>query len=349
MAGQYKPKPVFQLRKDPAHKKGSALQGLNCNAASGALLVDFVTCGAKRPSGAHVRELTNDFVGGVHVGQVAVALDKGWNIDLDTNNGQFESVVKALRKGRGVSLSGSSSATVGTKFQADEDFAGNHQWALTDIRDAGGEPEILVYDPLADGRRNGIATSPMWMPVSRVKTFAGKLDMRSKQEVAAKKPKEPLGIGRAIYGVTDVVACGGTPTPKTTPTPTSTVKLRPGAVLVNGEIGREMTVIVPVARVRGGPTTEAEIVGRKHIGMKFKAFQKINGQRVAGFRTWFGGREGERWMHGMLFGPAGLSATMGPEPGNDPAVNDPDAPNDSALPDETEDVFDEDVGEVGEL
>ena len=166
--------------------------------------------------------------------------------------------------------------------------------ALTDIRTAaGGRREILVFDPLADGRRRGIATSPMWIPAGIVREFAGKLDLRSKSERAAKRPRRPLWLGRATYGVTDVVACGGKVVPG--------VRLRKGALLENGRAGRDRAVRVAVARMRERPTTTSDIVGRKRAGDTFRAFQRIKGQRVAGDSIWFGDRTNARWMHRSLF------------------------------------------------
>ena len=326
MAGQYRPRAVFQLKRDPRHPKGSALGGVNCNPTAGAVLVDLTSCGGKRTTGAAVRELTNDTVGGTVLSVVASALRRGFDVDLDIDTASFDRVTKALQAGRGVSLCGSSSATRGTRFQASETFDGNHQWALTDIRTVeDGRLEILVFDPLADGRRRGIATSPMWISSSVVREFAGMFDLRSKADKAAKLPRRPLGIGRATYGVTEVVACAS----KKGPTPG--VRLRAGASLVNGQAGRDRVVGVAVARIRERPTTTSDIVGRKRAGDTYRAYQRIRGQRVAGDPIWLGDRTGGRWMHASLF-----RALMGAgaEPGLDQLGEDPEA---AALPDAADD------------
>lgn len=344
MAPQFRPRAVFQLRRDPKHPKGSRLGGVNCNPSAGATLVDFVTCGARRTTGAAVRELTRDTVGGTSLSVVVAALRRGFDLDIDVNTGSFERVIKALKAGRGVSLSGSSIATVRTRFKASETFDGNHQWAVTDIhRNAAGEVELLVYDPLADGRRRGIATSPMWMPVDIVREFAGKLDLRSLAEKAAKRPRRPLGLGRATYGVTEVASC--TPaTPKRPPT----VTVNTGASLVNGQTGRKRTVKVPVGRIRERPTTTSDIVGRKRAGEMFLTFQVVKGQKVAGSRIWYGDRGGERWMHSSLF-HAIAGAAAGPDLeslGEDPtAVQAPDAAEDHGIDDELLEGTEDDVAE----
>ena len=345
MAARFRPRPVFQLKRDPRHPRGSALGGVNCNPSAGAVLVDLASCGAKRTSGAAVRELTNDMVGGTVLSVVASALRRGFGVDLDIDTGSFDRVVKALNSGRGVSLCGSSLATRGTKFQASEKFDGNHQWALTDIRKGSdGHTEILVFDSLADGRRRGIAVSPMWMPADVVRKFAGNLDLRSKAEKDAKKPRRPLGLGRATYGVTDVIACGGKAAAP------AAVRLRPGAVLVSGQAGRDRVVGVAMARIRERPTTTSDIVGRKRNGETFRVFQRIKGQRVGGDPLWLGDRTGDRWMHNSLFrSPTQEVAEPGlDEIGEDSeAVAAPDASEDHGAEEEllegSEDGVEEDV------
>ncbi|HET9757679.1 MAG TPA: hypothetical protein VFP66_14325 [Candidatus Limnocylindrales bacterium] len=344
MAGQFRPPAVFQLQRDPKHPTGSRLGGVNCNPTAGATLVAFVTCGAKRTTGAAIRELTNDTEGGTVLSTVVAALRRGFGVDIDVDTGSFERIIKALDSRRGVTLSGSSIATRGTRFQASETFDGNHQWALTDIRTGdGGRREILVFDPLADGRRRGIAISPMWIPAAIVREFAGKLDLRSKAEKAAKRPRRPLGMGRATYGLTEIVACGG----KAVPVPR--VRLRAGASLVHGQAGRDRVVGVAIARIRERPTTTSDIVGRKRAGDTFRAFQRIKGQRVAGAPIWLGDRTGERWMHASLFRALSQVAEPGVgQVGDDPeAVAIPDAADDQGTDDEllegAEDGVDEEV------
>ena len=343
----YRPKPVFQLKKDPAHREGSKLSGVNCDPTAAATLVDFVTCGRRTATGAQVRELTGDTAGGTTLRQVARAVAKGFGIDFDVNTTRFTRVVEALDDGRGVSLCGSSVATHGTPFQASETFTGNHQWALTDIRSrADGTREILVYDPLADGRRPGIDRAPSWIPVDVVREFAGMLDFRSEAEVAAHAPRRPLGIGRATYAVTEVNRCAaGHPPPVTGAAPAPDVQLRPGAVRVGGADGRVLRVDVAVGRVRARPRTTSAIVGRKYDGDTFRAFQKVRGQRVAGTRVWFGDRSGSRWMHASLFDlhpaghPGGFAAGGGDpaDPADPPDLEQPgDDPESVDLPDGVE-------------
>ena len=101
---------------------------VNCNPSAGATLVALVTCGAKRTTGAAVRELTRDTEGGTVLSTVVAAVRRGFGIDIDVDTGSFERVIRALDSRRGVTLCGSSIATRGTRFQASESFDGNHQW-----------------------------------------------------------------------------------------------------------------------------------------------------------------------------------------------------------------------------
>jgi hypothetical protein len=343
----YRPQPVFQLRKDPHHPKGSKLRSVNCNPTAAATLVDFVTCGHRTATGAHVRELTGDFDGGTVLSDVSRAVANGFHVEFDRNTAKFASVIRALEAGRGVTLCGSSIATHGTEFQGSLTFTGNHQWALTDIRtnpDSGGR-EILVFDPLADHRFEKVDTAPSWIPVDIVRAFAGNLDFRSKQEIKDDKPRRPLGLGRATYAVTEVNECtadGGNAHDDAVPH----VRLRPGAKPFGGATGKQLVVAVPVGRVREGPTTMAEIVGRKGDGDTFGAFQKIRGQEVAGSRLWFGGRMGGRWMHSSLFEVDEAGAVDVDEPGEDPeAIG---LPAGVEIPDAEDEVLEAPEGELDE-
>jgi hypothetical protein len=237
-----------------------------------------------------------DKVGGTNNKEVARALAKGFGVDLDLHSGSFKDVVAALREGRGVSLSGSSVATMGIKeFDAQHGFDGNHQWALVGIEDHPGEPIITVIDPLADGRR-GLARSPLRMPLSIVREFAGMLDFRTEQEIREKRPRKPLGIGKAVYATTEVVRCKGPGAAAP-----AAVVLGHKAALVNGHEGTLKTIRANVGRIRSAPSTGAPIVGRKVRGTVFRACQTVSGQEADGGGLWFGDRDGKRWMHSSLF------------------------------------------------
>lgn len=170
-------RPVFVKQLD-----GSRYAGLNCTCAAGAMALDRHTIGAKKTNGATVRmycrndDGTPDVTGGTRLTQVADALERRWDISLTVRLGEtFDYFAEQIRQGRGAILQGWAGVTKGTKWQASESFAGNHAWYVNDHNDDG----YLVYDPLADGRRAGIATSPMRIPKSVVMEFAGRLNVAS--------------------------------------------------------------------------------------------------------------------------------------------------------------------------
>lgn len=176
-------RPVFVKQLD-----GSRYGGLNCTCASAAMALDRYTIGKERTTGAYVRALTGDTMGGTNLDQVANALKSRWGITLDVERGEtFDRFYDRIRAGQGAILQGWAGVTKGTKWQASESFSGNHAWYVNDHNENG----FLVYDPLADGRRDGIATSPMRIPKSVVQEFAGKLNV-------AAEGYRALGYGR-IY------------------------------------------------------------------------------------------------------------------------------------------------------
>lgn len=155
----------------------------NCTCYSGAMAGEYHTCGAKKPTGKRVRELTGDTRGGTTLIQVDAALYRGWGIDLDTRIGsqkltwdQFEAKINA---GRGAILQGSYAVIQGTRFQGDANFTGNHAVYVP--------PTWAVMDPLCDGRRPGIYRyHGERYPKDLLRRFAGTLEL---------SPGNRLGIG----------------------------------------------------------------------------------------------------------------------------------------------------------
>ena len=144
----------------------------SCTCYSGAMAGEYHTCGAKKPTGKRVRELTGDTSGGTTLLQVDEALQKGWDIDLDTRIGSakltWDEFVAKINAGHGAILQGSYLAFHGTKFDASPNFTGNHAIYVP--------PGWAVMDPLADGRRAGIYKYHGEVyPQSLIKKFAGLL------------------------------------------------------------------------------------------------------------------------------------------------------------------------------
>lgn len=167
---------------------GSRYAGLNCTCAAAAMALDRHTIGRYRTTGAYVRALTGDTSGGTNLVQVESALQRRWGVDLDVRYRlPFEEFERRIRSGQGAILQGWEAVTRGTRWQASETFGGNHAWYVNDIDP---DARFLVYDPLADGRRDGIARSPMRIPRSVVREYAGKLDVSDPAE-----PYRALGLG----------------------------------------------------------------------------------------------------------------------------------------------------------
>lgn len=160
--------PPFQRQLNP----GDPLGSLNCTCYSAAMAGNYHTCGAKRPLGERVRELTYDRVGGTTLLQVDAALYRGWGINLDTRMGsskltwtQFAAKINA---GHGAILQGGYSAINRTRFTGSKTFTGNHAIFVP--------PRWLAMDPLADGRYAGIYKFHREAyPQTLLKDFAGRL------------------------------------------------------------------------------------------------------------------------------------------------------------------------------
>jgi len=274
----YRPAFVKQL-------DGSKYAGLNCTCAAGAMALDRETLGKKTSTGAIVRNWTGDTVGGTRQRQVADALDRAYDVELDVETPiGTTTALGRLDDGQGMMLGGASSATRGTRWSASETFGGNHQWFDNERRknsQVAGGYEHLIFDPLADGRRAGIAKSPMWIPQAVVLDFAKRLDLDGKGNL--------IGTGR-FYAVF---------THDTEPH----LVLRFGAIAI---VPPQIKVIkVPVgqqANVRSGPGTTYKIINRAPNGTKFRAWQRTTkGQLLAGSRVWYGNVDGTRWLHATAF------------------------------------------------
>lgn len=263
---------------------GSRYAGLNCTCAAAAMALDRHTIGKRRATAARIRELTGDTSGGTNLAQVTNVLRSSYGVDMTVRYGApIATFDQYLYDGHGAILQGASSATRGTRFQASETFGGNHAWWVNEARGwrlvngAQVPTDYLVYDPLADGRRSGIAQSPFWLPREYLLTFARRLVISGTTQ---------LGYGKVYAAFTrdtepHVHALfGGKPT---SPFPDRTRGTAPSGKRVN---------------VRAQPTTTAPIVDYLASGELFIAYQKTaTGQSLSGSRVWYGDHDGKRWVH----------------------------------------------------
>lgn len=287
MSSPHRPAFVKQL-------DGSPLGGLSCTAAAAAMALDRETIGVKTTTGARVRDLTGDTKGGTTLAQVTAVLSRDFGVSLSTRTpGSLADFDNRLRDGQGAILQGASSATRGTQWQASETFGGNHAWYVNAGRGwslvAGlwKPDEYLVYDPLADGRRAGIAVSPFWLPRFHLMTFALRLDLDGRGNL--------LGMGKVYAAYTrdtephHHAKYGGK---ATTPYPDRTRGKAAAGRRVN---------------IRATPSTNAPIVDWLDDGELFIAYQRTTtGGLLAGSKVWMGDHDGNRWVH-----VSGLSHTGG--------------------------------------
>ena len=253
-------RPVFVKQLD-----GSRYAGLNCTCASGAMALDRWTIGAKKATGAYIRFQTGDTVGGTTLAQVRDAIHRVWGYELDVRYGlDWDVFSSRIESGQGAILQGWAGVTRGTKWQGSETFGGNHAWFVND-RDG---DNFHVYDPLADGRRPGIAKSPMRIPASVVREFAGRLNIAGPEG-----GYDALGLGKVYAAFTR----------DTEPH----VHLRGTARRTSPFPDRTHANQARVA-VRHSPSATGKLVKYLSLGDLFTAYQQTD--------TWLGNHSGTAWV-----------------------------------------------------
>ncbi len=180
---------VVPLYQNP-EKGGGVLGWSNCNCTCTAMMIAFETGGTKRPTAADVRACclnangNRDVLGGTTPSQNIAAAQRCFGVTLDGRLMAFEDAWKlGQRDDYEMSFSISYAVISGTKFDGSPGFRGNHQVLLT-----GG----LVYDPLADGRRAGIPTSPDRWPHDLLQRAAGKYASTGEGRAAVIVARAPL-------------------------------------------------------------------------------------------------------------------------------------------------------------
>jgi hypothetical protein len=297
------PRPKFQ-RQGPASNckiDGLELGWVSCTAYAMAMGIDAATAGARRPSGAKVRKLTDDTEGGLKLRQVAdvaletygvrVAVRTGWNTIAPARAAQL------LRSGRGFLLQGNTEALLGTKSQSTIGPCNHAVWVNEVKGGTDDRPDkALVYDPAADGRHRvgrDFANGPRWWPWERVLDFAA--DLRPDREDGPR-----LGKGKLYAGFVP----RRPDTPEAPDAGDSDVVLRPGAsrtkpfpdrVRTNVRKGHRINIRSRPDRLRPG-----DILDRVPDGALFIAFQRLKDGATppgGGSSIWFGNRDGTEWIH----------------------------------------------------
>lgn len=253
---------------------GSRYAGLNCTCAAGAMALDRHTLGAKHATASYIRFLTGDTSGGTTLAQVRDAINKTWGIELDVEyNLDWNTFSDRIERGQGAILQGWEAVTRGTRWQASETFGGNHAWFVNHRVD----DDFVVYDPLADGRRSGIAKSPLLIPATVVREWAGKLNIAS-------SGYDAIGLGKVYAAFTK----------DTEPH----VHLRYGGRRTS-PFPDHQSVAISAGYVRSAPRTAAKYQVRPlHKGDSVTSYQVTDtGDSFNGSRRWYGNHNGNRWIH----------------------------------------------------
>jgi hypothetical protein len=271
---------------------GSTYGGYNCTLASMCMAVVRHYRGVNPPGTAlwyprpsDMRYKSGDRSGGTTLAQASALASKYYGASMSVRYSYaWSEFIKRIVEGRGAILQGSYSVLAPTAYDACPGFTGNHAVYVNERRynSADHRYELLVYDPLADGRRAGIWKGPRWIPESLMKTFAGKLW---------------LGSRTVGYGYCYTMYTRDTESDTQAPAQIETV-LKYGGVPYGPRI---MYARVAGARVRVAPTTASgtgTILRSLPLNGEFAAYQRTSqGQMVYGSSVWYGSRRGGEWVH----------------------------------------------------
>lgn len=159
---------------------GTDLAGQNCGAASGAMLVDQGSLGAKKPSADQFRAKTGDFSGGLFIATVGGTIEKyGVGVTVfDASDGlAWAELLAYLKAGRFAVVNGNY-AVVPTALTGSDLFNGLHAETFMEVNSAG--TAILVGDPLNDGRLlpsgRRAPRGYVWYPLSVAKNYVESFD-----------------------------------------------------------------------------------------------------------------------------------------------------------------------------
>ena len=268
---------------------GSKYGGSNCTLASLSMALVRHYKGVNPPGTAFwyprpadLRVKSGDHSGGTTLAQASSLASHYYGADLSVRYSYaWSEFIKRIVEGRGAILQGSYSVLAPTAYDACPGFTGNHAVYVNERRynSTAKRYELLVYDPLADGRRAGIWKGPRWIPESLMKTFAGKLWLGSRT----------VGYGSCYTAYTRDTEAAGTTVPAQIPT-----TLRYGGVAYGP---RKLYARVSGARVRERPTTKAPILRSLPINAEFAAYQRTHGEWTNGSSLWYGSRAGGEWVH----------------------------------------------------
>lgn len=265
---------------------GSALGGSNCTVASSCMaairhLRGINPAGAAQwyPTPKYVRAKMGDTSGGTNLAQNDSVFYTLYKINFDVRyNLPWSTFVSEIKRGRGAVLQGRYLAFKGTKLWATDSFTGNHAVYINEVRynSTLKRNEFLMYDPLADGRRN-FYQGPTWVAESLLKKFAGSLVLNNRTGAV-------VGLGKCYVMFTR--------------------DTEPEVVLRYGGTAYAKTVFAKVsgARVRATPNVgTTKIVRTLALNAPFAARQRTAaGALVNGSKVWYGDATGTQWVHSSV-------------------------------------------------
>lgn len=259
---------------------GSLFGGRNCTMASASMAAIRHTRGVNPPgtatwypTPAYLRGRTGDSSGGTTLAQADAVLLKLYNINLDVEYLlPWASFRNRIVSGEGAILQGGYAPIRATKYTGSETFTGNHAVYVNEARynESANRWEYLWYDPLCDGRREGIAKGPQWLPESLVRKFSDSLIISGTTKIKA-------GYVYAAFtkDTEDVILkFGGT-------------KLATPATF---RASRDV-------RIRRSPHIASDTARTVTAGTLFRAYQKTaTGDSLGGSRVWYGNQDGVQWI-----------------------------------------------------
>lgn len=170
---------------------GGSLQGQNCGAASGAMLVQLESANTKHPTASEFRnnirnnDGSPDRSGGTNPSQIVETARRAYSVVLDQRSMEFDAMWSlGASADVAIALAISYGPIAPTQYDGSPGFTGNHAVVLS-----GG----MVYDPLADARRRGIPRGPQKWPKALLRNACGRLNI-----APPGTPYRSLGQGRAL-------------------------------------------------------------------------------------------------------------------------------------------------------
>lgn len=283
--------PTFQaqLPNSGCEISGMALGSVSCSSYGMAMGIDQATFGKKRPTGCEVRSKTAplNVVGGLTLAQVANVAERHYGVEVEVRTGSRVAsrklVAHHLRGGGGVGAQINTKPLLSHARFRSTASAINHYVHLCAVRGGTHDSpdEVLVYDPVADGRRAGwgrAAQGPQWWPWDLFLECAAAL------RISGEDDPRTLGRDRVYAGLIEPPV----------------VTLRYGARKTHPFPDRTRIQVPPgrTANVRARP----DVLGAEHIvdhkanDELFVAYQRTRGVPVEGSDVWFGNRTGTRWL-----------------------------------------------------